>query len=54
MTELLDGSTPVTDTTAGAVSVRRAGVADAAAVQALLLELADHENTGQAVHASTD
>lgn len=41
-------------TPAGALHIRRAGVDDAATVLTLLLELAEHENTAHAVHASAD
>ena len=36
------------------VQIRRAGVEDAAVVRELLLELAEHEDTAHAVHATTD
>ncbi|HEU5037316.1 MAG TPA: GNAT family N-acetyltransferase [Nocardioides sp.] len=40
--------------TAGQVSVRRAGVGDAALVRTMLLELATHENSAHAVHAGVE
>jgi ribosomal protein S18 acetylase RimI-like enzyme len=40
--------------TSTAVSVRRAGVEDAALVRAMLLELATHENSAYAVHAGVE
>lgn len=40
--------------TAPAVRVRRAGVVDASLVRTMLVELAAHENTRDAVHATTD
>lgn len=42
---------PMTSTTA---HIRRAGIQDAATVRELLLELAEHEHTAHAVHASVD
>ena len=36
------------------VTIQRAGVADAATVQALLLELADHEHSAHAVHVDIE
>jgi ribosomal protein S18 acetylase RimI-like enzyme len=46
---------PRTDTTGGAdaVRIRRAEPGDARTVRTLLLELAEHENTARAVHATT-
>jgi ribosomal protein S18 acetylase RimI-like enzyme len=40
--------------TANNVRTRRAGVDDAETVRTMLLELADHEHSGHAVHATVD
>ncbi|HYF71486.1 MAG TPA: GNAT family N-acetyltransferase [Nocardioides sp.] len=48
------GSTTVTEGRATAVRIRRAGAADAALVRTMLLELATHEGTADAVGATVD
>jgi ribosomal protein S18 acetylase RimI-like enzyme len=47
-------SSQTTTATATAVRIRRAGVDDAEAVRAMLIELATHENTAPAVRATDD
>jgi ribosomal protein S18 acetylase RimI-like enzyme len=45
---------PLTTATATEVRIRRAGVDDAPVVRTMLAELAGHESTAEAVHATVD
>ena len=54
MTDQPDASSTLTGTATSTVTIRRAGVEDADEVRTLLIELATHENSVDAVHASVE